>query len=180
MSRSLGRMPKLASQQKMNSIPLFANQSTSLRIRSSANEFTLLATAEPLSQKVHEKGHPRFVSQSAIQRSDELASISGANTPSKYGDGNSDRSFARPTLGFLTISPAEFRKLTDGTISQFRPSRFSRIVTATCSPSPWQARSIKGYLFKKSGSRSGTCGPPNTMTVSGFVRFNLSAICSEI
>jgi hypothetical protein len=76
-------MPKLASQQKMNSILRAANHAISASSRARSNWNTLACVAEPQSQKVHWNGQPRLVSHSTIQFSSVLACISGANVPSR-------------------------------------------------------------------------------------------------
>src|SRR5262249_37175955 len=83
ISTSRGKIPKLASAQNTNSTLWRANQSTSLWSLSRSHALTLLATAEPQSQKVHEKGQPRLVSHIAIQCSWGLTCIKRSNTPSK-------------------------------------------------------------------------------------------------
>src|SRR6478736_1053421 len=84
-------MPKLASQQKIYSIFLAANQSTSLNSLSSPNFVTLAAVAEPQSQKVQRNGQPRLVSHRPIQLSFGLAAIKRSNAPVRNGDGTSLR-----------------------------------------------------------------------------------------
>src|SRR3989338_2362596 len=96
MSMSRLRIPKLASQQKINSIFLLENQSASALMRSMSKAATLPEADDPQSQKVQENGQPRLVSHMAIQISlSPMASISASKAPERYGEGMDDRSFSR-------------------------------------------------------------------------------------
>src|ERR1700761_1352078 len=107
-------MPKLASQQKMYSIFLSANQSTSRNSRSSPNLVTLPAVAEPQSQNVQRNGQPRLVSHRPIQLSLGLAAMIVSKAPSRNGDGISSRSRTRSMLALRTKEPSDFTRLTPG------------------------------------------------------------------
>src|SRR5260370_30600735 len=114
MSTSRFWMPKLASQQKMYSSFLSANQSTSRNNRSSPNLVTLAAVAEPQSQKVQRNGQPRLVSHRPIQLSFGLAFMIESKAPSRKGDGISSRSRTRAGLGLRTKLPSAVTMLTPG------------------------------------------------------------------
>src|SRR6266567_6453214 len=135
MSTSRFWMPKLASQQKIYSIFLAANQSTSLNSRSSPNLVTLAAVAEPQSQKVQRNGQPRLVSQRPIQLSFGLAAIRRSNAPVKNGDGTSSRSRKRGPFTLRVKAPSGPTKLTPGSAVQSRAGYDSRMRRNVSSPS---------------------------------------------
>ena len=89
-------------------------------MRSSSNRCTFAAIADPQSQNVHLNGHPRFVSQTVRHAVPGCDSISGANTPSRNGDGTIERSAMRGRLGTATNRPEPSMKLTLATLSQLR------------------------------------------------------------
>src|ERR1700759_1464494 len=129
-------MPKLASQQKIYSIFLSANQSTSRNSRSSPNLVTLPAVAEPQSQKVHRNGQPRLVSHRPIQLSFGLARMIESNAPSRNGDGISSRSRTRSMLGLRTNEPSGRISDTPGNAAQAsRSGQASSILRKVRSPS---------------------------------------------
>ncbi len=181
MSTSRFWMPKLASQQKMYSSFLSANQSTSRNNRSSPNLVTLAAVAEPQSQKVQRNGQPRLVSHRPIQLSFGLAFMIESKAPSRKGDGISSRSRTRSVFGLRTNPPSGLIMLTPGSAAQAsRSGKASSKFRNVRSPSLCTARSIWRWARRKASGWSGTCGPPNTITIPGFSSLRRRAISREI
>src|SRR5215210_1451825 len=111
----------------MNSILLSANQSTSRSSRSRSNWLTLAAMAEPQSQNVHLKGQPRFVSHRISHFSCWFAAIRELKMPERYGDGMTEISCSRSPRELSWKVPSARMKLTEGTCSNVRDGKFSRI-----------------------------------------------------